>query len=370
MSVIVQMRFGSHLYGTATPASDLDLKAVHIPAARDILLGRVQQVVSRKTKLDASARNTAGDVDFESFTLQRYLGLVAEGQTVALDMLFAPAWALIEEPDPLWIEIQQNRHRLVTRQYAAFIGYCRAQANKYGIKGSRVAASRAALTLLAEATEEFGATAKLETVSGPIERLTAGMEHMGFADQEMVNGGKVRHWEVCGRKMPFTASIKSAHDTMNRLVVEYGHRSLAAERKEGVDWKSLSHAVRIARQALELLRTGEVQFPRPDAADLLAMKLGERTYASVSEEIDRLIPEIEAAALSSSLPDRPDLAWIDGFVERVYRRQVSLEAQWVTRRAAISAATGQQPQPSPNPARDGSSHDNPSTPTAQEAREG
>lgn len=320
---IVQMRFGSHLYGTATPASDLDLKAVHIPPARDIVLGRVRQVISTKTKLDERAKNGADDVDFESFTLQRYLGLVAEGQTMALDMLFAPDWALTEEPSPLWREIQANRHRLVTRQYAAFIGYCRAQANKYGIKGSRVAASRAALDLLASAQREHGATAKLEVIRSAVENMTAGHEHMGFVDQEMANGGKVRHWEVCGRKMPFTSSIKSAHETMNKLVVEYGHRALAAERNEGVDWKSLSHAVRIARQALELLRTGEVQFPRPDAADLLAMKTGQRSYAEVSEEIDRLLPEVEQAAITSALPDKPDFGWIDGFVERVYRHQIA-----------------------------------------------
>ena len=45
---------------------------------------------------------------------------------------------------------------LVTRRSAAFVGYCRQQANKYGIKGSRVAAARKALTLLLEAVERLG----------------------------------------------------------------------------------------------------------------------------------------------------------------------------------------------------------------------
>ena len=37
---LVRMQFGSHVYGTNTPASDLDFKAVHLPPARDILLPR------------------------------------------------------------------------------------------------------------------------------------------------------------------------------------------------------------------------------------------------------------------------------------------------------------------------------------------
>jgi predicted nucleotidyltransferase len=47
MDLIVAMRFGSHLYGTATPQSDLDYKAVYLPEARDILVQRVQSTVSR-----------------------------------------------------------------------------------------------------------------------------------------------------------------------------------------------------------------------------------------------------------------------------------------------------------------------------------
>jgi hypothetical protein len=40
MEIIVLMRFGAHLYGKATAESDLDLKAVSRPEARDILLQR------------------------------------------------------------------------------------------------------------------------------------------------------------------------------------------------------------------------------------------------------------------------------------------------------------------------------------------
>jgi predicted nucleotidyltransferase len=41
MDLVVEMRFGSHLYGTDTPDSDVDLKGVYLPEARDILLQRI-----------------------------------------------------------------------------------------------------------------------------------------------------------------------------------------------------------------------------------------------------------------------------------------------------------------------------------------
>ena len=43
MDLIVEMRFGSHLYGTDTATSDLDLKGVYLPSAREILLQRARR---------------------------------------------------------------------------------------------------------------------------------------------------------------------------------------------------------------------------------------------------------------------------------------------------------------------------------------
>jgi hypothetical protein len=125
---------------------------------------------------------------------------------------------------------------------------------------------------------------------------------------EMPGGRLVRHLEVCGRKMPFTSAIKSAREVVQRLVDEYGERALQAERNEGVDWKALSHAVRVGREALELLETGRIIFPLSCAAEILAIKRGVRSYAAVGEEIERLLGAVEGAATRSTLRDEPDLS--------------------------------------------------------------
>ena len=89
---------------------------------------------------------------------------------------------------------------------------------------------------------------------------------------EMPGGRLVRHLEVCGRKMPFIGSIESAHKVAQRLVDEYGERALQAERNEGIDWKGLSHAVRVGREALELLETGRITFPLTSSSCVLLMR--------------------------------------------------------------------------------------------------
>ena len=261
MRLIVEMRFGSHLYGTATPLSDLGYKGIYAPDGRAILLQRVRGTISQSRSKAPGEKNSAGDVDRELYSLQRYLELLAEGQTVALDMLFAPEAVMLREPGSEWREIQANSNRLVTRRAASFVRYCQQQANKYGIKVSRVAAARAALAMLVSAEADRGPTTKLSVVEKEVTAVASTTEHASLVDMEMPGGRLVRHLEVCGRKMPFTSSIKSAHEVAQRLVDEYGERALQAERNEGIDWKALSHAVRVGREALELLETGRITFP-------------------------------------------------------------------------------------------------------------
>lgn len=50
MIELVRMKFGSHLYGTETPSSNLDFKAVFLPSRSDILLGRVKESINVNTK--------------------------------------------------------------------------------------------------------------------------------------------------------------------------------------------------------------------------------------------------------------------------------------------------------------------------------
>ena len=320
---ILRIQFGSHLYGTSTSTSDLDFKSVYVPNARDILLGRVKGSISTKRPKAEGEKNYAGEVDEEAYSLQRFLGLLAEGQTVAMDVLFAPPFAYVDPPAAEWQTIVANRGRLITRKSAAFVGYCRQQANKYGIKGSRVAAARSVLKALDVGYEAHGSTAKLSIMADEIERVFAGVEHIAVFDQTLENGVIIRHLDVCGRKLPYTSSIKNGREILQKLVDEYGKRALQAESQQGVDWKALSHSVRVATQAIELLRTGRVTFPLPNAEHVMAIKQGLIAYQDVGAEIESLLVEVETAAAQSALPDEVDRAWIEDFVAEVYGKQVT-----------------------------------------------
>jgi hypothetical protein len=311
MQTVVRIQFGSYLYGTATPASDTDYKSVHLPDARDILLQRVAGSLGERRDKAECRKNLSSDVDDESYSLQRYLGLIADGQTVAVDMLFAPQPVVASD---LWRMIQKNKSRLLTRRSVAFVGYCRTQANKYGIKGSRVAATKEAAELFSREYTRLGPTAKVHEIAELLPALVG--EHTALIDLPVKPGAvaKERFIECCNRKISFNNTIKTASEVFRRIYDNYGARARLAETNEGVDWKALSHAVRVGEEAIELLATGHITFPLKNAAHILDIKQGGLAYDEVASEIEGLLEQVEREAERSVLRDTPDQEWIDALV--------------------------------------------------------
>jgi hypothetical protein len=320
MKEILHIKFGSHLYGTNTENSDFDYKKIFIPNTSDIILQRVTDTYNTQRPKGEGEKNYAGEEECESFSLQKFLGLAAQGQTVALDILFAPDSAFVGPISYEWKTIRQNKHKLITKKSTSFVKYCQQQANKYGIKGSRVAASRKALELLNWGVDTYGSSAqiKLSQISTYIKCMCEKTDHMAIVPIKQIGGQIIEYWEVCGRKLQYTASLVHARDVIQKMVDEYGGRALQAERQEGIDWKALSHAVRIGRQAIELLNTHKITFPLPYAEEVLAIKTGKRLFQDVSREIDSLLEQVVECEKTSTLPADVDYKWIDNFVYTTY----------------------------------------------------
>jgi RNA repair pathway DNA polymerase beta family len=324
MIPIVEIRTGSHLYGTDTLNSDLDYKIVFVPSAEDIVLQRIHDRVSNRRIKLAGEKNTPDDIDREAFALHRFLNLLAEGQTLALDMLFAPASAMMYEPAPLWHEIVANRHRLFTRQAAKFVTYCETQARKYGIKGSRIHAVRGLLDWFDIAIAEHGEKARVASAAASLVPFIADheMQFTQIIEIEQKGPRGREHLECCNLKVPFTIQLTDARAMFQRVLDRYGARALLAESNQGVDYKALSHAVRVGHEAIEFLATGWITFPRPEAEHLLAIKLGKLPYAVVATEIETLLDQVKAAQAMSSLPDEVDHTYIDSLVAKTYGQTV------------------------------------------------
>ncbi len=312
MREIIRMQAGSHLYGTSVPESDEDQKGVFIPSGPSILLQRAEEGIST---------NEDG-IDLELFSLHKYLKLLLEGQTVALDMLFTPEKFYLQPPEPEWYAIMTNKEKFLCKGVSAFVGYCRAQVRKYVVKVDRYAATSATVaTLTALCATHFNQDSLGQHMDS-VERLASEFDHIEVGEIQQASAGALLHLEVAGTKVPLTASIKTALEMFKFKLDKYGARVRQAKDMDGKDWKGVMHAVRVAYEALEFLETGKLVFPRPEASLLMAIRMGKIPYDKVAQMIEDGLVKVEEALEASSLPEEPDREFADSLIEEFYRSAV------------------------------------------------
>ncbi|AND76035.1 hypothetical protein MX01_90 [Escherichia phage MX01] len=319
--------FGSHLYGTSTPESDVDFKEIFVPHPRDILLGTAMNHTNLNTNNTAS-KNTKDDVDHELYSLKYFFKLAADGETVALDMLHTPPEMVVKSDLPdVWKFIQDNRSRFYTTNMKAYLGYVRKQASKYGVKGSRLAALRGVLAIVNQIPEQWvdyqedGSTKQRRTRVEDIKHRLPENEFCEWVFHNHEKTGPQTFYTVLGRKYQTTLSLIELKQSLNKLDAEYGERARKAEANEGIDWKALSHAYRAGYQLLEIYQTGDLVFPLREASIIKLIKAGELPFKEVQELLEDTVDLVEVLAIQASkngMPAKVDMKFWDKFVEEVY----------------------------------------------------
>lgn len=316
--LVYRIEHGSRMYGTSTPQSDIDYKEVYIPSGRSILLQRVKAGRASGPDKEANEKNKPGDIDTQSFAVTKLFEMLTKGDIIGWELIFTP-WKNILHCDPLYSEIVLNHEIFLNRNVSGYVGYCRQQANKYGIRGSRIAAVRGLLDILTSLPYNDKLADHWDVLS-LYANATEHCEIEGILNGS--TGNTIPHLVCCGKKQPWHNDVKRARECYQLIFDNYGHRALAAEKNEGIDWKAISHSCRVGEQALELLNDHLIKFPRPNAARLLSIKKGEVDYQEIADYLDHLLIEVEEASKKSTLPKEPNKAAIDELIVSLHRRQV------------------------------------------------
>lgn len=300
MKLLAKFIHGSHLYGLNTPDSDMDYKGVYMPSIEDYLSCSVKPSINLSTN-QSNVKNSSSDVDYEVYSINKFVQMLASGEMVAFDMLFAPE-SMVEYYDdsgnvipsdspelrhnPVWVLRKLNTHLFVSRDMKAYLGYCKKQAAKYGIKGSRLSDLREVV----ETVDELFERGVLSS-----DRLEQYVEHLPTTEHCYREG---QMYVVLGKKHQLTTNIYEFHDRVHIAFKQYGDRAHKAEQNDGVDWKAVSHAFRAGYQLLQMYKTNRMVLPLPQEQreKVLAIKLGERDWNDVKAELEELINQVELSA--------------------------------------------------------------------------
>lgn len=304
--IVFETMVGSHLYGTNRPESDEDFCGIFLPSTADMLgMQNCPSEWSKNEKYSISDRNEAGDVDRKYYSLQKFLKMAAEGQSLQLEMLFAPKkyWTYPQRPlHDEWSHILKNRDLFISKKsLLPFIGFAKAQAHKALIRGSNLNLIRdMILHLKTHHPHENLGHALLD---GAVVRLMYDNTRGDTPIKYVTTSGGQRAIEIAGRQYEFTQQIRYVIQKLKRIEKTYGTRSETAA-DNTYDYKSLMHAYRLIIEAKMLLTLGEIILPLSpqECKFLLSIRNGEYK-ADFFQEIEEKLTELREFQIKSHLQE-------------------------------------------------------------------
>lgn len=307
MKLLVEMKFGSHLYGLNTENSDTDYKAIYLPSVQDLVFGAKETIVQ---STGGSGKNTKDDIDTEVVSLQKFVKDALSGQTYTIDMLHCDTPIVTSDE---WQYLVDNRKMFYTKSMKAYIGYVKQQAAKYGIKGSRLSDIEHAIWSLEEFNPE-------KTIAEAAPHLWEGQYSKFTSVINPKTKVKENYYEVNSKKYGFSNTCGYVAERLRKMYDSYGERAKLAMKNEGVDWKALSHALRAGYQMKAIYEHGDFEYPLAESDYILSVKRGEAPFNEVSEVLERLVDDINKLCETTHLPEEPDhdfwMQWVVGLYSK------------------------------------------------------
>lgn len=310
-TALFEVPFGSHLYGTNGPNSDLDFKVVCLPSLETILMNT--KVTNRKVTPEGKTEGQkmlAGEAEYEYIPLQIFLDDFFNGQTYAIEIAFAVLGNDHFEDTTVKHWIQTLVDKFLTRNVTKMVGYAVSQSRNYGLKTERYNSLKEAIRTLDEYSTMNVNDGKISTLNHTnILMSLESIKHVKMT--QIANGGggteMVPAIDICGKEFPLTVQVGTVIKSLKGSIAKYGDRVKQYD-GQGVDWKALSHAIRITSQVLDLCEFGKIQYPLPYAGYLREVKEGQIDLSHALEHLTLLFNRVDESVEKSVLPERtPEL---------------------------------------------------------------
>lgn len=274
---------GSKLYGTDTSESDTDTRGVIIP-----------HPIYRKTVF-RNMEQVELENDTVYYTLKKFFALAADCNPNIVELLFVPPSHMITN-SMQWYDIRAKRNIFISKKAKhTFSGYAHSQLIKLRNHHKWIKDAPK------EPTKEMFGLPKECVMSKTHAEMINKLPMEFIADE-------YKEFALAMKK--YEAALKEFND-YNRHMRERNTKRLELERKYGYDSKHALHLVRLFIEGIELLRTGNITLPRPNAEYLRSIREGALTFDQLIEEATELESELDKAYEESELPHGPDKVAID-----------------------------------------------------------
>lgn len=290
---------GSRLYGTNNLRSDYDYRGFIVPPFEYLIgLSEFKHHIIRKP-------------DTIIYSLKRFLELLIMGDPVTYEILFAPETNVIKRSIIGGI-ISRNRKLFACKRFAQRIGgYAQSEWRK--VKGTQLV---------------------------PIKRTPNETEIIEDIRQ-IFHLPKEKMDEIIN--LLFSQHPKETKSARRKL----GAKRKAQIEKYGYCTSSACHTIRLLGQLIELMQTGKLTFPRPQAKRLLMIKQGELSFERVKELYEDIKARSDIAIKNTNLPENAPIKQIRTMYHEILAHNLRIDKRvedyadsYVNRRKRSSIAFG------------------------------
>lgn len=325
MKEIFKILTGSHLYGLATKSSDLDYKGVYLPTFRDAILFQYQKSIRFPKEIQRNATGIETEVEMEIYSLQYFLKLAYEAQTVILDMLFGPEKVIVVV-EKEFIPILENRHRFLSKKLNSLMGYAYSQSIKYSNKAENFDRFQKLYDQLVQFYNDSicSPNTKLEVVRHILEKyITEDTTGVVNFKTKTIDNRQVEMFVLDHAEFYMNSQLNQLIEALKIRLDKYGERTKKAQSLGNTDWKALSHALRTICVARDLATKGTFSYPLDQTDLIMKIKLGQLGYEETVDLLDREFKITKELIKNSEiLPDQPDLEFFDNYIVELYQKMI------------------------------------------------
>jgi len=316
--VVYITMYGSKLYGTDNPNSDTDYKGIFIPNREDVLLKKDIEHYNFNSN-ENNTRNSKDDIDLQLFSIYKFFSLLKKGETGAIDILFS----MFRKDTQVYNDkeftnvIIENYKKFYSRNLHSFVGYCVGQSKVYNVRGERFNELHSFVEYFNALVKEQGAE-KLERMFPQIEELfqAHNYKYINFTIAPTSRGSgepkEGKYVEVLGKRFLGTVTIAYFSEKITDMEEQFGNRARASAK--GVDFKALSHAVRVIDEVEELIDNDFIDFPLKNRVYITSVKEGNEKLDDVMDYIDQKLNVVQEKLELSTLPERSDEVFVNALI--------------------------------------------------------
>ena len=293
---ILEIRVGSHLYGTHTPTSDNDFSGIFLPI-KSFVFGfqKVDEINLSISDKDDMGKNTQYAVDRKLYEFRKFVKLALDNNPNIIEQLF------VNEENIVYINeagraLLKKRHQFPHKGLLSkFKGYAFSQKHKMVIRSDKFHELDNAFHYLKDFAKPKELLIELKDKHLPFIKFNK--DYCIIGDLNLQKG----------------IYVKKALNMIEERLSKVGNRKTLIT-KYGFDTKFASHLIRLLMEGNELLNTGSIHFPLTYKETLLDIKQGKWTIKEVLDYSEQLENDIDLAAKTSELPKNPRTADIETFM--------------------------------------------------------